>query len=305
VQGFLGKVVDVAHGDATDRLAHQTRQLGDLIDEKRALWDDEGGKTTLHRYLRPHREAADELVAALRERDQLLAALEAEIAISEQELEAAEVAHRRTEEAVARAVEDVRSADDDLSEVFKEEAVIADLEARGLRFANLATGYRGDREPRPAPFDRAALERFRAEMAEQRHAQLSELQESFTTLGVQHVLEGEFNANGRFTGFHSALSNLGRILVEGPPDTAGVYQAIVAGRRSNDIYVLKHNSRHTMFPRHWSEERMCYEVLEAHSRLPADKKANSWRNIGPSGIPIAGHVRYDGSIIGYPVREEP
>lgn len=298
-------------GDATGRLAHQTRQLCDLIEEKGALWDDEGGRTTLHAYLRPHAEAAKDLVAALHERDELLEAFEAEMAIVERELEVAAAAHRATEAAVARATEDVRWADDRVAEILKEEAEVAELEATAVRYADLANGYARGRGPVPILLQldvetwRTARRRAKERQHVQRLVRLSELQAMFPSLGVWHVLEGEFNALGRFTGFHSRLSNVGNVLAEEEADKTGVYRAFVAGRRSDETLVLKQALKHTMFPACWSEERICCEVLGAHEALPEGKKtAKTWRSISPSGVPILGHVRKDGSIIGYPLKKE-
>jgi hypothetical protein len=284
----------VVHEEPIDHLAHQTRQLGDLIDEKRALWDDEGGRTTLSKYLHPHREAADELLAALRQQDQLLTALEAELAIVEEELEVAALAHRRTEEAVDRALEDVRSAGDDLAEVFTEEAAIADLEARAVRFADLVNRYPGETE-------------FRAAL-EHREGELAHLQRAYPDLDVRHILEGEVNPKGKFTGCHSHRSVIGMILTREPPDARGVYRASVAGWDNSDHLVEKDVPVHTMFPDSWNEDQICRAVLKAYepSERPAEpakvsssSRVSWWSGLADDGMVIIGHI-HNGRIIGYP-----
>lgn len=293
--------------DTTDRLAHQTRRLRDLVDEKGALWEDEGGRTTLHRYLRPHAEAAEELVAALRERDDLLGAFEAEMAIVEREVEVAASARLRAEAAVARPKDDIESADEQVAEMFRAEADAADLEAKAVRLADLANDCPGECGPpaKRTALDCSAREDWLLPQRTRRSTQLSQLQKMFPTVGVVHVLEGEFNSKKKFTGFHGLRSNIGRVLVKEKPDCVGVYRAVVAGYSENEDLVIKYTSKHTMFPDHWSEGRICRELLSAHSRLPENQKqAKNWKAISPSGIPILGHVREDGSIIGYPVRRD-
>ncbi len=277
-------------GDATGRLAHQTRQLCDLIEEKEALWDDEGGRTTLHAYLRPHAEAAKDLVAALHERDELLEAFEAEMAIVERELEVAAAAHRATEAAVARATEDVRWADDRVAEILKEEAEVAELEATAVRYADLANGYPGDRE-----FEAAR---------ERRRATLNQLQRTYPSLGVHHILEGEVNPYGKFTGCHSHRSVMGMVLTREAPDKEGVYYASVAGWSPAETVIPKTVPVHSMFPDAWGDDQICREVVDAYwEAMGAREPPDHWQGVSYSGMAIMGHERDDGSIVGYPVRK--
>ncbi len=281
----------MAHGDATERLAHQTRQLNDLIDEKGALWQDEGGRTTLHAYLRPHGEAAKDLVAALRECDELLAAFEAEMAIVEKELEAAAAAHRQTLDAVARATEDVRWADEGVAEILKEEAAVAELETKAVRFADLANGYPGDREVEAA--------------RERRRATLDKLQRTYPTVGVHHILEGEVNPWGKFTGCHSQRSVMGMVLTREAPDKQGVYYASVAGWSPDETVIPKTVPIHSMFPDAWSDDQICREVLSAFDATKRKELASngSWRGKSGSGVQIMGHIK-DSLITAYPRRSD-
>ena len=275
--------------DATARLAYQTRRLRDLIDEKDDLWADQGGRTTLHEYLHPQAEAAEDLVRALRGHDELLAAFENEMAVVERELEAAAVAHGRAEAALAQAMEDVRVADETLPEVLQNVAAAAKLGARAVRLADLANEYPGNREAEAA--------------RRRRRAELSRLQKSYPTLGVRHILEGEFNGKGKFTGCHSRRSVIGEILTSEGPDARGVYYAAVAGWSPDEKIVDKTVPVHTMFPDDWTDDQICGEVLDAYREaLDAGDPPDQWRGVSSKGVAIMGRTKDDGSIIAFPIR---
>lgn len=283
--------------DETARLAYETRRLHDAIDDKGELWDDQGGRTTLHEYLLPHAEAAEDLVAALREQDELLAAFDAEMAIVERELEAAAAAHAQMEASLARATEDLRSADTTVAEVLQREAAVAKLEARAVRFADLANGYPGAQGPPPI----LVLPQTRTE----RVAVLRHLQEEYPRLEVAHILEGGFNHKGHFSGFHSRKSQIGVVMTNYPPDIDGLYEAVVAGVRPDGTKVPKNVRKHTMFPDSWSGDRICREILSAYETPSSEMSTNGrWRGVSQSGLRISGHLRDHNLIIGHPVMEE-
>ncbi|MDQ2729029.1 MAG: EndoU domain-containing protein [Actinomycetota bacterium] len=292
----------MATGEATDRLARQTQRLSDLIDEKGALWDDEGGRATLQRYLRPHAEAARELVAALRERDGLLVAFEAEMAVVERELDLAADAHVRTEAAVARAKEDIQSADEQLAEIFKAEAATAELEARAVRFADLANACLGGFGPAPT------LEP--PQRRKERTAVLERLKRAYPALDVEHILDGELTQKSehkyKFVGFHSRRSQIGVIRTRQRSRRGGVYEATVAGLTPDGRRIPKKSYNHTMFPDDWSGDKICREVLFAYlHKHHGVSETGRWRGLSKCGVPISGHLRDDNLIIGHPViREE-
>jgi hypothetical protein len=279
----------------TARLAYETRRLRDLVDEKGELWTDQGGKTTLHHYLRPQAEAAQDLVTALQEQDELLAAFEEEMAIVERELEVAASAHLQTEAALSRAREDVQAADEMLPEVLEGLAAAEKLETRAVRFADLANGYPGDRE----------VETARA----QRRAELTRLQQSYPTLNVGHILEGEFNGRGDFTGCHSRRSVTGMLLEWEKEDSKGIYHASVSGWSPDEKVVDKTVPVHSMFPDSWTDDQICREVLsafEAKNFKAKDSKKplkKFWKGRSTSGVQIMGHVER-GLILAYPRRKD-
>jgi len=115
----------------------------------------------------------------------------------------------------------------------------------------------------------------------------------------QHILDGDT------TGFHSRPGGVdppnARVISQGAPDAAGVYEATV--EITNPTTGAVKTKRSTFFPDDWSHDRVRFEVERAYETrvYPDPAKPNKWAGTSPGGVRIEG---YDGATrtTAYPVR---
>ncbi len=293
--------------DETARLRYEASRLAAVIEEKSRLWDDRAGREIMARYLRPHAAAAGALLDALEERDEVLTELLSDVNQAHIELEVGAVSAA----AGRLAIDDLGVALDHLERTVEElteaERRATELEREAIRLADLANACAGQgagEVPRLKPLtqdawndERRAQQEIRRE---QRKVELTRLQQAFPDLGVAHIVEGEINPKGKFVGFHSRGGELGIVLHTGVPDGAGVYRAEVAIPRADGNLRYKKIGVHTMFPDDWSAERVCEEVMSAHT-APAFLSKSLWQGVSVSGVLIQGRINQGNGIVAYPI----
>jgi hypothetical protein len=133
---------------------------------------------------------------------------------------------------------------------------------------------------------------------------------------LEHVIFGNQNRAGRFTGWHHFPSrrpgedvmlanNLSVDKIE--RDSHGVYEAsVIASFDGRKTWVPKTSSDHTFFPDEWSRERVVNEIAsalkEGRVRNRITDRPNFFRGYSKSGIEINGYLDSNGQIMtAYPV----
>jgi Bacterial EndoU nuclease len=136
---------------------------------------------------------------------------------------------------------------------------------------------------------------------------------------LEHVIFGNQNRAGRFTGWHHfpscRPSEDARIVNELSlnglkKDEHGVYEATIeASFDGRKTWVQKTASSHTFFPDGWSREKVVNEIASAFGsgrvKAPPGKPAGFFNGISESGVRIEGFVDANGKIVtAYPVMEK-
>jgi Bacterial EndoU nuclease len=131
---------------------------------------------------------------------------------------------------------------------------------------------------------------------------------------LEHIIFGNQNRAGRFTGWHHFSSrrpgervrlknNLSFDQLE--KDSNGVYRATVeASFDKGKTWVPKTATNHTFFPNEWSKEKVVDEIASAFKEgrwnpknLPPDLQDYDWVGRSKSGVLMAGYLDNSGNIV--------
>lgn len=301
--------------EQTKRVSFATGRLAEKLAHVRRVWDDAAGKTIEARYLRPHADAARQLVNDLTERDDHVASARQQVGAAMTDLDDAERAAQELDEHLDEAERTLDGLQATLAATTARAERAHQDAIESIRLANLARGgCDGCPEPdgcvglpRSEPLDRAAWDERRSHrrqrQTERRAAELDRLQAAHPRVNVTHVLEGEFNKDGAFTGAHSPRSRLAIPLSRERQDARGVTEVLVAAKRpSGRITVKKY--RHTVFPETWSDNDICIEVGKAFLAARKVDRKGRWHQTASDGTLLRGYAQSDGRAVAHPIIKE-
>jgi hypothetical protein len=136
---------------------------------------------------------------------------------------------------------------------------------------------------------------------------------------LEHVLFGNQNKAGKFTGWHHFPSRLPGEMVQLANDLSlnqlerdahGVYKATVeASFNGGKTWVQKTAKDQTFFPDNWSRERVVDEIVsafkEGREKISQGGTQGLWRGRSKSGVLIQGYVNDSGEIMtAYPIFDQ-
>ena len=111
---------------------------------------------------------------------------------------------------------------------------------------------------------------------------------------MNHVIGGDYNRKlDKVTGGHSLLNNDVRVVeIISPPDIHGVYTAKIEIKTPDGRWVEKDSSKsgNTMFPQHWSAEKIMDEIDSAWSNRKQHSNPHKWIGESSSGVSIEGYL---------------
>jgi len=97
---------------------------------------------------------------------------------------------------------------------------------------------------------------------------------------MDHVIRGDYNRKlDKVTGGHSLLNNDVRVVeIISPPDIHGVYTAKIEIKTPDGRWIEKDNGKNgnTMFPQHWSAEKIMDEIDSAWEKRKMYKDNRQW-----------------------------
>jgi hypothetical protein len=118
-----------------------------------------------------------------------------------------------------------------------------------------------------------------------------------------HILSTEVSKSGKIVGGHSTATGAVDVVTKGAPDSLGVYKATVrmSDPKKPGQYLTKNS---TMFPDHWTGDRVKVEVDAAYKnrQLYKDPRngADMWRGTTPTGVKVQGFISPNVTV--YPVK---
>ena len=108
-----------------------------------------------------------------------------------------------------------------------------------------------------------------------------------------HILSTEISKSGKVVGGHSTSTGTVDVVTRGAPDSLGVYEATVRmpDPKNPGQYLTKNS---TMFPDHWTGDRIKVEVDAAYKNRQIIKNpfnaAPMWEGVTPSGVKVQGYL---------------
>lgn len=125
-----------------------------------------------------------------------------------------------------------------------------------------------------------------------------------------HILKAELKPNGSVVGGHSVVTGDVRVIpgTAGTPNAQGVYDAKIEVRdpANPGSYLPKTNNKgvSTMFPDHWTGDRIKVEVDAAYQNRQLFKHpksgASMWSGTTPSGVKVEGYLSPNTTV--YPIK---
>jgi Bacterial EndoU nuclease len=139
-------------------------------------------------------------------------------------------------------------------------------------------------------------------------AELQKLPEAklFAPDQLEHILFGNQNKAGKFTGWHHFTSRLPgervRVVEFGAQgvDKNGVYEAVVeASFDKGKTWIQKTAKKHTFFPDSWSKEKVVKEIASAfkEGRIKDVPEGFDFAGRSESGVLITGYLDDSGKIV--------
>lgn len=110
--------------------------------------------------------------------------------------------------------------------------------------------------------------------------------------GLEHILEGVVNGQGKAVGFHyeGMPNSKGKVINRSKPNKYGVYEATI------EVDGTIKSVKSTMFPKEWTPQNVVDAIQEAYKNKTL-KKGNTYEATLSSGMKIEMFIDKKGKII--------